>query len=76
LIQVGFMRRFDPEYRQLRGLVESGETGELLVLRCAHRNAVVPDSYQQESLITDSVVHEFDIVPWLAGSPIRSVEVK
>ena len=76
LIQVGFMRRFDPEYRQLRGLVESGETGELLMLRCAHRNAVVPDSYQQESLITDSVVHEFDIGPWLAGSPIRSVEVK
>ena len=76
LIQVGFMRRFDPEYRQMRQLVESGDSGELLLLRCAHRNPQVPDSYQQESLINDSVVHEFDIVPWLAGSPIRSVEVK
>ena len=76
LIQVGFMRRFDPEYRQLRELVTSGDSGELLMLRCAHRNPAVPDSYQQESLITDSVVHEFDIVPWLAGSPIAAVEVR
>ncbi|HLS93769.1 MAG TPA: Gfo/Idh/MocA family oxidoreductase [Microbacterium sp.] len=75
-IQVGFMRRFDPEYEQLRELVSSGEAGELVMLRCAHRNPSVPDSYQQSMLITDSVVHEFDVVPWLAGSPLKSVEVK
>ena len=63
LIQVGFMRRFDPEYRQLRELVDSQEAGELLMLRCAHRNPSVPEAYQQESLINDSVVHEFDVVP-------------
>ncbi len=75
-IQVGFMRRFDAEYAALRALVQSGESGELLMLRCAHRNPSVPESYTQSMLITDSVVHEFDVVPWLAGSPIRSVEVK
>jgi myo-inositol 2-dehydrogenase/D-chiro-inositol 1-dehydrogenase len=75
-IQVGFMRRFDAEYRALRELVASGDSGELMLLRCAHRNAVVPDTYTQTMLITDSVVHEFDVVPWLAGSPIKSVEVK
>ncbi|MCF2571698.1 Gfo/Idh/MocA family oxidoreductase [Brevibacterium sp. UCMA 11754] len=76
LIQVGFMRRFDPEYRQLRELVDSEDAGELLMLRCAHRNPSVPDSYLQESLINDSVVHEFDVVPWLADSPIVTLEVK
>ncbi|WP_105567297.1 Gfo/Idh/MocA family protein [Microbacterium halophytorum] len=75
-IQVGFMRRFDPEYAQLRELVESGDAGELVMLRCAHRNPSVPDSYVQPMLINDSVVHEFDVVPWLAGSPLKSVEVK
>jgi len=75
-IQVGFMRRFDAEYRALRELVASGDSGELMLLRCAHRNATVPDTYTQTMLITDSVVHEFDVVPWLAGSPIKSVEVK
>ena len=75
-IQVGFMRRFDAEYQELRALVESGESGALLMVRGVHRNPTVPDTYTNDMLITDSVVHEFDVVPWLAGSPIVSVEVK
>lgn len=76
LIQVGFQRRFDPQYRQLRELIATGGAGDLLMLRCAHRNPSVPDFYVQRMLINDSVVHEFDIVPWLAGGAITSVEVK
>jgi len=76
LIQVGFMRRFDPQYRQLRELIASGTAGELLMLRGVHRNPSVPDGYTQPMLINDSVVHEFDIVPWLADATITSVEVK
>lgn len=76
LIQVGFMRRFDAQYRRLKELIEAGTAGELLMLRGVHRNPSVPDSYTQEMLITDSVVHEFDVVPWLAGGTIRSVEVR
>lgn len=75
-IQVGFMRRFDAEYRALRELVASRESGELLMVRGVHRNPSVPDGYTQDMLITDSVVHEFDVIPWLAGSRIVSVEVK
>lgn len=75
-IQVGFMRRFDAQYRELRGLIESGDLGDLVGLHCAHRNPSVPPSYTGAMLITDSVVHEFDVVPWLAGSDIASVEVK
>lgn len=75
-IQLGFMRRFDEEYRALRELIVGGDAGELLMLRGVHRNPSVPDSYTQSMLITDSVVHEFDVMPWLAGSPVRSVEVK
>jgi myo-inositol 2-dehydrogenase / D-chiro-inositol 1-dehydrogenase len=76
LIQVGFMRRFDPEYRQLRQFIADGAAGDLLLLRGVHRNATVPDSYTQDMLINDSVVHEFDVIPWLAGATIRSVEVR
>ncbi|MGO3767246.1 Gfo/Idh/MocA family protein, partial [Microbacterium gubbeenense] len=75
-IQVGFMRRFDPEYARLRELIASGDAGELLMLHCAHRNPSVTESYVQEMLINDSVVHEFDVVPWLAGSAVKSVEVR
>jgi len=45
-------------------------------LRGVHRNPSVPESYTQSMLITDSVVHEFDVMPWLAGSAVASVEVK
>jgi myo-inositol 2-dehydrogenase/D-chiro-inositol 1-dehydrogenase len=76
LVQVGFMRRFDPQYRQLRELIASGSAGELLMLRCVHRNPSVPDGYTQPMLINDSVVHEFDVAPWLADARIASVEVK
>jgi len=75
-IQLGFMRRFDDEYRALRELIAGGDAGELLMLRGVHRNPSVPENYTQSMLITDSVVHEFDVMPWLAGSPVRSVEVK
>jgi myo-inositol 2-dehydrogenase/D-chiro-inositol 1-dehydrogenase len=70
------MRRFDAEYQALKQLIDSGDAGELVMLRCVHRNPTVPDTYTQTMLITDSVVHEFDVVPWLASSDIRSVEVK
>lgn len=75
-IQVGFMRRFDAEYGALRALVESGDAGALLILHCAHRNPMTQPAYTETMLMTDSVVHEFDAVPWLAGEPIVAVEVR
>lgn len=75
-IQVGFMRRFDPEYEALAELVGSGDAGELLMVHCAHRNPSVPDAYTEPMTITDSVVHELDVVPWLAGSHIAAIEVR
>jgi myo-inositol 2-dehydrogenase/D-chiro-inositol 1-dehydrogenase len=76
LIQVGFMRRFDPQYQQLRNLITSGTAGELLMLRGVHRNPAVTDAYTAPMLITDSLVHEIDVTPWLAGGTITSIEVR
>lgn len=76
LIQVGFMRRFDADYIQLRELIASKRQGELLGMHCAHRNPEVPESYTTGFLIFDSLVHEIDIVRYLTDSPIRSVQVR
>ena len=75
-IQVGFMRRFDAEYERLRGLVTSGELGELLMLHCAHRNPETPPGFTNEMLINDSVVHEFDVIRYLTGQEIKNVQVR
>ncbi|MEN9687062.1 MAG: hypothetical protein RL381_74 [Actinomycetota bacterium] len=76
LIQVGYHRRFDEGYLSLKEQIEAKTMGELLILHCTHRNPRVPDWYASPMLIADSVSHEFDIVRFLTGSPIASVEVK
>lgn len=75
-IQVGFMRRFDAEYQALRSLVAGKELGELLLVKAAHRNPSTPPQYTEANLITDSVVHEFDVLPWLIGERLVAVEVR
>ena len=75
-IQVGFMRRFDKGYQELRALRESGSNGALLALHHAHRNPTTPPNFSESMLIHDSVIHEIDIIPFLTGEPIVAVEVK
>jgi myo-inositol 2-dehydrogenase/D-chiro-inositol 1-dehydrogenase len=75
LIQVGFMRRFDPAYLHLRGQLEAGAIGAPLVVHCAHRNATVPEHFDAALALTDSVVHEVDVLRWLLGDEIAAVTV-
>ena len=65
LIQVGFMRRFDPEYAKLRELIAGGGPDNPLLVHCIHRNASVPEPFDSEMMIRDSVVHEVDVVRFL-----------
>ena len=75
LIQVGFMRRFDPEYAALQKLIADGGLGKPLMVHCIHRNPAVGDHFNSEFMIRDSVVHEVDCVRFLLGEEITSVEV-
>ena len=74
LIQVGFMRRFDPEYQQLKMLIDGGELGQPLVMHCAHRNPAVP-SFDSAMIVKDSLVHEVDVTRFLFGEEIASVQI-
>src|SRR5215210_3511925 len=38
MVQVGFMRRFDPQYRAMKDVIGSGEIGAPLLMHAAHRN--------------------------------------
>lgn len=76
LLQVGFMRRFDAEYAELKRLLDAGDLGTPLMLHCVHRNAATPPGFTSEMMIYDSVVHEFDTARWLLDSEIAAVEVR
>ena len=70
LIQVGFMRRFDPEYVALKDLITSGGLGNPLIVHCTHRNPAVPDFFDSEYMMRDSVVHEVDVARFLLDEEI------
>lgn len=75
LLQLGFMRRFDPGYQALKQSIESGEPGDVMLIHCAHRNPSVPESYTLEMAINDSATHEIDIIRYLLNENITSVRV-
>ena len=75
LIQVGFMRRFDHEYAQLKALIDSGDLGRALVLHCAHRNPAVPPSFDSAMVVRDSLVHEVDVTRFLFDEEVTSIQI-
>ena len=42
LVQVGFMRRFDPQYREMKQAIVSGVIGAPLIFQSVNRNASAP----------------------------------
>jgi myo-inositol 2-dehydrogenase/D-chiro-inositol 1-dehydrogenase len=75
LVQVGFMRRYDAAYRELRAAVHQGAIGAPLLAHMAHRNPSVPPTVTSEAAINDSAVHEIDVTRWLLDEEITSVMV-
>ncbi|MFB5679088.1 Gfo/Idh/MocA family protein [Paenibacillus terreus] len=75
LVQVGFMRRYDSGYQQLKEAIDNRFIGEPLMIRCAHRNPEVNDSYTTDMAITDTLIHEIDVLHWLVNDDYKSVQV-
>lgn len=75
-IQVGFMRRFDPQYAQMQRLLASGAVGRTLLLHNTHRNKTVPNAdFKSEMIVRDSLVHEVDVARFMFGEEITSIQV-
>ena len=75
LVQVGFMRRYDKGYLQMKKLIDSGEIGEPLLVHCAHRNASVADNYDTPMAVNDTAIHEIDVLHWLINDEYVSAQV-
>jgi myo-inositol 2-dehydrogenase/D-chiro-inositol 1-dehydrogenase len=75
LVTVGFMRRFDRSYGEMKSMLDSGELGETLMVHCAHRNPTVPEMYTWDMAINDTAIHEVDTMRWLLGEEFVSARV-
>lgn len=75
LLTLGFMRRFDPGYQQLKEQLDAGMVGQALMVKNVHRNRHAPYGLLSERTMTNMAIHEMDINRWLLGEELSSVQV-
>ncbi|MCO6543349.1 MAG: Gfo/Idh/MocA family oxidoreductase [Lactobacillus sp.] len=77
MIQVGYMRRYDPYYQELKQTIDNGEIGTPLMGYCRHfAPAPTTNDFQTSDVINDSFVHEISVVSWLFNDDYKSVQVQ
>jgi myo-inositol 2-dehydrogenase/D-chiro-inositol 1-dehydrogenase len=73
-IQVGFMRRFDQSYAEMKAALLDGSLGRPLMMHNFHRNVETPGAdFTADMAITNSAPHEFDIGRFMLGSDYTSI---
>lgn len=75
-LQIGFNRRFDPNFKQVHDVIAAGGIGALHILRVTSRDPEPPPvEYVKVSggLFLDMTIHDFDMVRYLAGSEVVEV---
>lgn len=75
LIQVGFMRRYDRGFRQIKKLLDSGDFGEALYSRSTYWNSQISHDYDNQMIITDASIHDLDMLHWLLNDEYESARV-
>jgi myo-inositol 2-dehydrogenase/D-chiro-inositol 1-dehydrogenase len=77
-LQIGFNRRFDPNFRKVRAMIADGKIGEPQIIRITSRDpAPPPVSYVKVSggMFLDMTIHDFDMARYLSGSEVVEVYV-
>src|SRR5579864_813087 len=81
LLQIGFMRRFDPAHLRARALIAEGRIGRPLTYRSIGRDpGCPPPGYATPALsgglIIDMGIHDFDAARWLMASDVERVSAE
>ena len=77
-LQVGFNRRFDPNYRKVREMAAEGKIGEPQILRITSRDSEPPPlEFVKVSggIFLDMTIHDFDMARYITGSEIEEIYV-
>jgi myo-inositol 2-dehydrogenase/D-chiro-inositol 1-dehydrogenase len=77
-LQIGFNRRFDPNFSKIREMVTMGEIGQPHILRITSRDpAPPPIEYVKVSggIFFDMTIHDFDMARFLMGCDVEEIFV-
>ena len=73
-IQLGFMRRFDQSYAEMKAALDKGTLGRALMMHNFHRNVETPAAdFTGAMAITNSAPHEFDVVRYVLGAEYAAI---
>jgi myo-inositol 2-dehydrogenase/D-chiro-inositol 1-dehydrogenase/scyllo-inositol 2-dehydrogenase (NAD+) len=78
VLQIGFMRRFDPAFQAAREQIEAGAIGDPIVVRTLTRGPGLPprwacDPTTSIGMLAEVNSHDFDTIRWLMGSEFARV---
>jgi myo-inositol 2-dehydrogenase/D-chiro-inositol 1-dehydrogenase len=65
LVQVGFMRRYDPQHVDVKNVVASGAIGEPVLFKGWHRNARIPPGADSAWVVINAAIHDLDSARWM-----------
>lgn len=74
--QVGFMRRFDPDYAEAHRRIKAGDIGRPIYFKAVARDPYSPPPEfigRSGGMFIDMAVHDFDLARFLIGSEVTSV---
>ncbi|MBT2701096.1 inositol 2-dehydrogenase [Bacillus sp. ISL-40] len=75
-LQIGFNRRYDPNFRRIQTLVKDGQIGQPHILRITSRDPEPPGvDYVKASggLFMDMMIHDFDMARYVMDSEVVEV---
>ncbi|KMK69011.1 Gfo/Idh/MocA family oxidoreductase [Puniceibacterium sp. IMCC21224] len=73
-VQLGFMRRYDQSYAEMKQALAAGSLGRALIMHNFHRNVETPAAdFTGAMAITNSAPHEFDVVRHVLGCEYATI---
>jgi len=77
-LQIGFMRRFDPEIRRAKQLVDEGAIGKPVLMKSLSRGPGLPPKWALDpktglAMIAEVSIHDFDSILWFMSSQLDEV---
>jgi myo-inositol 2-dehydrogenase/D-chiro-inositol 1-dehydrogenase/scyllo-inositol 2-dehydrogenase (NAD+) len=78
VFQIGFVRRFQPEFVEAKRRIEAGDIGTPMVVKSLTRGPGLPPAWAHDlrrsnGMLAEVNSHDFDCVRWLVSSEIERV---
>jgi myo-inositol 2-dehydrogenase/D-chiro-inositol 1-dehydrogenase len=76
LVQVGFMRQYDPRHVAVKKALDSGSVGRPILFKGWHHNQVSYPGMTSELVVIGSSIHDIYSAQWLLGQEIEEVFIR